>query len=950
MDNALPSWFAPDSASVPSTANSVADTAQPTGAPSWFVPDKETNNPIINTNAANNNVSQQEQPINRSSGGKILHAGEVAGAGLGKGAVGMTGLGMALNLPALAEHLGDTAGYYAAKGINSISGKPTPVYDPQNNPVGFTPTTNDIINNVGGKYVPTPDAGNKLEQYIDTASQFVGGAKQLGQSGTQLLLAGGAGLGSEAAGQATKGSPIEPVARLAAGALPYAAAAPFSSSGEPVTVQNPMKPEETISVPEKSAQQAVENIKSQASSPDQLQPTLQQNLGENGGELVQGVQPTLGEVANDQGIAQAQNALKQRYPQPFQAKEAARGLGMAEQLQKGTTVGNPEDIGSFVVSQMNKAEELSSAKEQGMQQSSDQNVAAMQGAATNKIAELGKYGQQPEEGATGDTRLDARAVRKDQASGMYKVLDSVNQEPADHVTLRNAANDVQTESQKAGQRPMGSEVNRITNDILDTSKDRSDNIEELRGYMSQIKELQREQGISPTDKARLGKLLDAANTGLKNTVNGLALQDVSFYNKLLAEKEIALGKTGIGQNTATALQGSESAGGDVFPSSPRAEISQTQRSSGAAGSKSLQENAPTKFGKPELDQYNRANAVYRQNKTLDALEDSNIIKSDGTIDPAKFDRWYNQTKNTKNIAAAGEWGKKLVSAKEAQQSLEQYREQVQKQLDDYRLSRAQANKEFQKTRLSQFIGENTDPVKVVGKIFKDGTKNPAKEMADLVKDLKQDPDAFNGLKAAIAQHINNNVAKANIIESSRSKVGVVGRPNDLQNFFTKNEKALGEVYSPEEIKNIKNVSAEIQRNQQYERMANIKGQSNTAKNLAQNSAPAKQSMYSWVLHGAGKMATGAAILGEHFIGGLHGLAIGYGAAKGAAFLDRLHAAGIENSNALELAMYTNPVFANEMLQRFSGEQPNKILQNRTLQTAAKLVPATSANTQSERNK
>lgn len=924
----VPDWYnslpdaAPSASAAPAAATPTASNNN--SAPSWYnsMPDA----PAPKLQAAAAPTSTTPPPQNRSWPDRLEHSAGIAATGVGKGAAALTPLGMVINAPTMGFNAGASIlGTPLAYGVNKMMGVPnawdSAKADAMQSMQDFSsrvPTTNSMIDKIAPG-LPKPE--NKPEQYLDTASQFAGGAQRLGQSVPKMLLAAGAGAASEGAGQATKGTIYEMPARIAAGGLPFVGAEAMGPGGK-TSFENPMKPGTQASISNRTAEPIVNRVQEAASYPDQLQSTLDQSLGQNGRELVPGVTPTLGEVAGDQGLAQAQNAIKQRYPQPFQAKEQARQTGMAQSLQAATETGDPDNIGAFVTSQLNKADLLGNAKELNLANT-----------ANEKISALGRYGEAPEEGATGDTILDARNVRNQQTSDMYKVLDSVNDSPADHVTLRNAANDILENSQRAGQRPMGSSVDGLVKNILDPSIERRDDVEELRGYLSQTKELQRDQGVSPTDRARLQQLNSAGNKALENTVNGLALQNEEFYQKLLDEKEKFLGQEGLGQNTAAGLSGNDQAAGTVFSGSPGAEAQEAGQPAGLKGNKSVPgAAAQTPFGQRQLEQYKSANTAYRQNKMLDELENSGVIDKEGNIVSDKFDRWNTKIQNRKNVANSGDFGTKLLDAKDAQAKL-----------DAYRAQRSEAVQQFNKSQLSKFVGENADPVKVVGKIFNDKTANTAKEFGDLVSKLKGDPNAVDGLKAAVAKHINDNVAKASITKDVMNKdVGRVSRADAMQQFFFKNKPALEKIYSPDEIKNLENVAMEIRRNQEYERMANIKGQSNTAKNLAQNAGEAKKSMYGWLMHGAGQAAGWAALAGEHF-GGIKGAVAGYGAGKLAGFLDKARTAGIEKQNMFELQMYNNPEFARAMLQKFNGEKPNNILMSKSIQAAAKLIPAVTAN-------
>jgi hypothetical protein len=99
--------------------------------------------------------------------------------------------------------------------------------------VPYLPSSEDIHQAtskvVGESYEPQTTAGRYAETAGEFAPAFISPTQGLAKAGTKAALGIGAGLASEAAGQATAGSRFEPIARmltgLAAGAAPEAATA-----------------------------------------------------------------------------------------------------------------------------------------------------------------------------------------------------------------------------------------------------------------------------------------------------------------------------------------------------------------------------------------------------------------------------------------------------------------------------------------------------------------------------------------------------------------------------------------------------------------------------------------------------------------------------------------------------------------------------------------------------
>jgi hypothetical protein len=101
--------------------------------------------------------------------------------------------------------------------------------------VPYLPSSEDIhqatskIEAIGESYVPQTTAGRYAETAMEFAPAFISPTQGLAKAGTKAALGIGAGLASEAAGQATAGSRFEPIARaitgIVAGAGPEAATA-----------------------------------------------------------------------------------------------------------------------------------------------------------------------------------------------------------------------------------------------------------------------------------------------------------------------------------------------------------------------------------------------------------------------------------------------------------------------------------------------------------------------------------------------------------------------------------------------------------------------------------------------------------------------------------------------------------------------------------------------------
>lgn len=458
----------------------------------------------------------EAQPVNRSWGGRAAHTAGVAASGVGKGYAALTPPGLAINAPTMGFDLGASVlGLPAAYGVNLAMGNPTPwesakatTRQAMQDFSEHVPNTNSIIDWATMHQLPHPE--NKLENYVDTASQFAGGGKAVGQKVLPSLLAG---VTSESAGQLTKDSPYEWIARMAGGLAGGIAGAKVDARFSSEEVPNVLKPGETVKASQKQMKNAVQSVESSATDPQAVMQNLT-NL-QNGGEIVQGVRPTLGEVANDQGIAQAQDAMRVKYKEPFQAKENTRNQAISTQLDEMKGAGNPEAVGEYVRNQVGDLNQQMDQAESGLAQF-----------AKGKISDIGNYGQAPPEGAVGDTILDARAMRRANEANAWDFMDKVANEPSNMQPLRKAAQTVSDQSQQYGARPLHSEVTDVVNDILKPPKGAKDTVQALKMFRTRISDAQR---LLPredsTNMGRLQQLKEAVDNSLEETAKGLSLRN-----------------------------------------------------------------------------------------------------------------------------------------------------------------------------------------------------------------------------------------------------------------------------------------------------------------------------------------------------------------------------------------------------------------------------------------
>lgn len=95
-----------------------------------------------------------------------------------------------------------------------------------------------------------------------------------------------------------------------------------------------------------------------------------------------------------------------------------------------------------------------------------------------------------------------------------------------------------------------------------------------------------------------------------------------------------------------------------------------------------------------------------------------------------------------------------------------------------------------------------DPVKAAGEVFAKGEIEGARRMKEIVTDLKRDPEALRGWKRAVTEHLIDKVTTTNTALSGGAAEGPVSLAQ-MQRFFSKNEKAMAEVFSPSEMNSLR---------------------------------------------------------------------------------------------------------------------------------------------------
>jgi hypothetical protein len=265
---------------------------------------------------------------------------------------------------------------------------------------------------------------------------------------------------------------------------------------------------------------------------------------------------------------------------------------------------------------------------------------------------------------------------------------------------------------------------------------------------------------------------------------------------------------------------------------------------------------------PELDQRfaNAARATEALTAAMDVqtstakLTDSlrKLAGADGTVDPAKFAAW--RRSNAAELRVFPELEQRFGDAAKAGEALAAATEARNARLADYQRGIV--------GRLLK-VEDPADVTRTVGSIF--GRQDAVATMERLAKETAGDPNARDGLRKAVAEHIKQTFTGNT--EAAASGQALM-KSDQFQTFMRKNARALEVVFSPEEVATMKAVAADLQQANRSLVATRIPGQSNTAQDLQDVAQSRETSVLGKILLAAGG-AGGAALDGV--AGGLVGV-------------------------------------------------------------------------------
>lgn len=336
-------------------------------------------------------------------------------------------------------------------------------------------------------------------------------------------------------------------------------------------------------------------------------------------------------------------------------------------------------------------------------------------------------------------------------------------------------------------------------------------------------------------------------------------------------------------------------------------VGETLKTTGMAGEfRSLDSAVPAKFFRPGAEGAERV-GLYRQAvgdaaradadlalAAAASLRQSRVVRTDGTVDPARFTAWQQQHGPALDaVPGLRDRFSTAARASEAMAAAATLRREA--------LDAAQAG------IVGKLIGV-TDPqdvVKAVGGIF--GKQNGVQEMRNLVLRARATPEGMAGLRKAVAEHINSKLMTN--AEAATSGTNLISA-NAFQNFVKQNRDTLRQVFTPQEVAMMDRIAQDITRANRSVTAIKLPGGSNTPQDLMAQAAKGGESLLSRVMRMKQAESAGAGAAAGWLMGGLPGAAVG----AGAGWLNSARQAGMSKVQDIVKEALLDPALARTLLK------------------------------------
>jgi hypothetical protein len=298
-----------------------------------------------------------------------------------------------------------------------------------------------------------------------------------------------------------------------------------------------------------------------------------------------------------------------------------------------------------------------------------------------------------------------------------------------------------------------------------------------------------------------------------------------------------------------------------------------------------------------------------QDYAINRLRDFAEVKSGdlaGTLDPKKVEMWRARHKDA--LRALPEVDRMLADPTAAAEAVA-----------NLAMVRKEALEGFQAGTIAKLLGveDPQDVVKTVGGIF--GRQDAVAQMRKLVRETAGNPDARQGLRKAVADHINRRFVSN--VEGATTEQNLL-RSNQFQEFLKSDRNTLRVVFTDPEVEMMSRIAADLHRANRSNTAARIPGVSNTAGDTvsaARATTGEPQSLLS-ILTRAGAMG-GAVGLATGVVPGVVG-------AAGIAIAGAMRNAGIQSADMILRDAMLNPKLAALLLDKALAKNPRQALELR----------------------
>jgi hypothetical protein len=672
---------------------------------------------------------------------------------------------------------------------------------------------------------------------------------------------------------------------------------------------------------------AAQTIYENSSDPN----AVKQRLARLRQQLVPDSEPTTAQVAEDPNLLQFERSVAGQAlvmgDQSFEAVRRAQNAARIEALNNIQTTGDPRDVSKFIRNQFDEIDQ--------------QEMAAVERARTEAADRASKVGGEltPEDyGASIRNSLeDAAESARENRNKLYDAIDPERNLNVVSSSVRTKANEIYDNLGPMAQQPEGAEntIRELTRNLEDVTS--FQNLRDLDTNITDAMSNEMRTNGRSAAWGRLSQLKGAVASSIDNAVeNQTAHESARPPNaggpQLTMEQRLrqvwglepppAQTLTpNMTDEASAALDEAKKAHAAYVQTFQQGPVGAVLRTGGFRGQYTIPDpNVAMRMFVPGQAGYDRAmafrNAVGDDAAAVGVMQDYATMSmlraargADGVIDPAKFERWATQHQDA--LRAFPEISRRFSGAIEASNVAA-----------EMAARQAEVTQRNSRNSLAQFINrDNPDAVNVtaeVGNIL--NKRNSGQLMGELASAVSNNPEARDGLRRAVANHITETYVSPTFGENVNNLNSAQIYGARLQRFLRQNQLALSHVFSRDELNSINNIAADIRRSDMSLNSTRMPGQSNTTVDMLTQSRQDTNNRSKFeffrTLHARALSGFGTGLgfgyqVGSPMLGGI------IGGTLGALYhpIALAREAGITSMHGLIREAMLNPDLANSLLQR-----------------------------------